>query len=1197
MNKVSIGVELTGVQQAAQDASALNSVLASMMGGMNSGASPSFSTGGAHRVGAPLIEPAQSNGLGEYNTPLNSHTSTQNAGALTGILGAPASSFYTGKTAPAPAPPNPYTTGGNYGPPPVLPATSAGGGNPPPGGNHPLDVRVVWSVPLSFAGGGSGTGGGTGQGGSGNGNNGGQGAGTGGSGGTGQGSGSQPSAGGGQGGGTPPSPYINNQPPTGPGWSGFKQMVMDNPTPAGLLGAGMKMIPLGPAAAITGGLAATEYGLSIYSAATAPRFQTDTSILSQQAGGQYVNPLMQDAMRRSADIQGANAGWKAAIAPLSFVTMGAAGQAYDLLAGRGLEQAAAIRQAQGSDDLIRQRVAAMTGQAPVYSHEGTQAADLRGQAARTNGFSFAKVAADVATQNFGGVGVDIWRGLTQYQAGKAAVAAADKSLDLSTKYDAAGLAATQTVMPFGAAAGSAMWTNRNAMYGSFMSNGMNFTPDVVNAGYAEASQLAMQPGMGTLYNAIRKNPGSVDKTLVGMSPQLAQLAASQGDFGGVAAMQPLLRNASGNDKLYDSMLQLAETMRTLGANLQVGQSGVSGVQSGIQALGYTGAGYRQVAGAMGGLTPLYQGQKALYQQKLVQAEKSGDIIAIAEAKAQIAAQDAAIAGVPYQQAMTVFTGRGVDNQARSIAASNQMYGAMYGGGGQGGVDKAFGSDRAAKLAQANLYADMSKSPVISPEQRALYAQQAQQMRQQATIGVDRDKSQYDYGMTEARIGVQQSQANSVSTRARMLGDASANYSADLGQIGVTSSRIAANEAYMANPKSHLSAEQRADMEKDTLALRTQNNAALLQSTRSMYDMASSVQHTQQSITAIGVSMQLALGAGGSQASGLIGQNVGEATNSLQTSQDKLNNLIKQGASPNSPEYKALVSAVAQDKAGLQNSLISYSTLPPSLDVQRQLSAANFDLQMAGKAYMPSGNRRGALDNELSGLGKSGAQMNAQYAEQTRQIALSPLSAGDKKTQQAKADADHQENQQRLALRSADAMQNLASNWMDQNIGMTINGTSRMGFVTSQFTQREAAPFMQAMGDIYNGQYGFSGKGGEAARDKNFDRFNRFQNLSMGNINTPEGFQATAMSGVTPRTVAPSAGLAHGANPAMMGGVLRPPDQHVYFHISKDAVAVTAGGNTHTVSTKGGNAVTIHAISNGAGTLVQSPHTAAGGNHQ
>jgi hypothetical protein len=394
----------------------------------------------------------------------------------------------------------------------------------------------------------------------------------------------------------------------------------------------------------------------------------------------------------------------------------------------------------------------------------------------------------------------------------------------------------------------------------------------------------------------------------------------------------------------------------------------------------------------------------------------------------------------------------------------------------------------------------------------------------------------------------------------------------------------------------LSEPEKLDLQKQSIDLLKQYNQTLIESSRSFYQMTAAVQHTSESIVGIGVSMQLRLGIGGARGSGLIGQTVRASTASLTADQATLANLQKQGVDKNSLTYKNAEAAVAQGQASQMNRLMSYSSLPPSLSVQSQLSSADFDLNMAGKAYMPNGNRRGALDNKLSGLGTAGSEMNAQYQAQMKDI-RSTLTGQAQTDALAKAAYDHQQNQQHLAMNAADTMQDLASNWMQQNIAMSINMPTRGGFATSQFTQRQAAPYMQAMGDIYNGQYGFSGVGATTARDRNFDRYNRFQNLSMGNINTAEGFMATAMSGVAPRTGSPGMALGLGANPAMMGGVLHPIPIKFEIHVTKDAVTVSSGGISQTVSTKGGNAPVIHAISNGAYKLVESPHTSSGSSHQ
>jgi len=1112
--KVTLGVQVEGAEQAEQKFGKLVALMEQM--NPSSGASDGGRT--TKPAGAPSIVPDAGSALGGYAPAINPPSIAPSVAEMNGVL-ASSLSFVT-KPSPPPVAPDPLK-GHSTAAPPVLPPSSNGGGTGNSGNGGVLRVEIVGSVPLAFVGG---------SGGGGNGGGYGAGGGAGGS-----------SAGGGQSGGAPAYPYGGGFDPhgAGGGMSGLWRALASDPTPVGLLQTVMRAVPLGPAAMTAAGVAFADYGMGAYSAATQPRFQTDLGILSQQASGQYVPPILAAAMRRSADIRGTQGFDRALLSPLDAVTGGMYGKMYDLSVGRPLEEAATLAQAQGQDDLIRQRLSALTGSPVASSAASGTAASLTSRRADLMRLGVAGVFGNLLSGNplgaFGS-GLDVWHAARMGgSVDQAKAAAASDTGDDTFRLHLATAAA-----PFGpGAAGfdAKAFLDRHT-HGSF-------TRDQVS-----------QAGAGLLaYDLRAGNADIAAPVLAGRGPDTNLDAAlrrmiGQGDLSSILGIQSLIRDAG---QFKSAMRDAFAQTTLLNTAIPIAAAHVSLAQANVAFDQATGVGFRGVAGDIGAIAGVLGSEIALKRQALAKMTNPLDR---AHLQAEIRGMEAQQAGLRQSAVMAVFSGEGVMNQARSLGAGNELFSAMY-GGTHAGVDAAYGLQSRAGLAEARRLEDMSRSSFISPEQRELYKQQARQKRLESTVGLDRERSSYDFGITTAQIGVAGARASAVLTQARLYSDPAGIYAADLGAAGVTQRQIGAVRARLSDPASHLSEGERLDLQARSISLLSEFNASLENSKRSFLSLDVSVTQTRQSIIAQQGNRSFLLGAGGGAAYGIGAANVVASDNSIAKQRRVLANLP-----PGSPQY-----ATEQDKlegmlTGREQTRLGIANTPLPIDLRMQEMNAQGQFNIMQKSYLPYGDTRryfedmmGAKGRELKEFAslraqaKKGGYYDKAFEEQLRSRELGTVSS------------------------MADLQNQLSEGWEGRLISSVVGLPSRGAFSTAGFTRFESSKFLQNL----TPGFGFSGAGGMAARDNWMFRGPHLYGSTIGALQRPEGFMATAMSGT---------------NIAAMTGTLKAAPTEVRVILEDHRTTVVANGKSTTVNHPGGNAGVIQGLNNGSLELTRSSHVAS-----
>lgn len=671
---------------------------------------------------------------------------------------------------------------------------------------------------------------------------------------------------------------------------------------------------------------------------------------------------------------------------------------------------------------------------------------------------------------------------------------------------------------------------------------------------------------GSLYNnlASGKNPITVAQARASLP-----LLISQGNTSGIESLRPILPGSE-----VDAALTQARQVFQLGVSGEIASAGFSEAGATVSLLGATGGGYQSIATAVRKEASALDPVRANLEQQASIADAAGNTGTAAGLRARIRQMDAQQKGLNQQAVMGVFTGRGVDTQAMSTGAGVDLYAALH-GGSNASVRSGYEEQRKAGLAEAARLEDMSRSPVIAPETRRLLRQEARAKRQEARIGTDITEAQYGYSVTDARIGVQSSQAGAVSLQASLYGDNTDQYTAALGQATVTRAQLGQITSEMNDPKLHMNKES-----PEYLALRSREisltadlNKQLAEAPRQLAQMNIALaQTTQGMIQTVGNMAMGALHIGGTQAIGYVGANIGAAQGALSAAQAAVAVLDKQGVAKDSLQYQQALAGVTQAKAGLLGSELSCANIGPSLAVQNKLADSSFQLNVMQRALVPFGNMRGALGEQMDDLGEQMRDLNKQKAASEKAL-RGQYSGKDLTDALAANDLNFKQQKYEVQSRMVDAQSALSEGWQSRLISQTYNAPSRMNYIASQFTRAEASRFLQD--SQLGGAFGFQSAG---ARDDVQFKYPRLMSTNIGQINRPEGFLASGIE------------MAQSSPP--ISGTLRPGSAGTLdITIKLDAKGVATAAVQHNTG-RGGNAGVIHSLQNGALTMSVPLHASS-----
>lgn len=585
--------------------------------------------------------------------------------------------------------------------------------------------------------------------------------------------------------------------------------------------------------------------------------------------------------------------------------------------------------------------------------------------------------------------------------------------------------------------------------------------------------------------------------------------AREGNFRGFS-----LSFGAGDGAEQRSMLREFQDYRRL-------QNRISLAGYGVQtAGGYTserialGAGGSEVVGLIGrqigaqsDLVELLQG--SLSRAQSMAGTPEGDR-QIAEIRMQVQSALTELAQLRRSQVETGFQRRsaliGADEARGQIRTSR----AMYLGGGEAGIIDAMGFQGTQARRRAGLYGEMSRSEFYSPEERAGFAMQSEQALNTALIELPRQIGQLRISLEQGRIGIAGAGAGMFSSMAELYGGRSDVLAGGIGQAGIIQRQMGlVNFQIQSARELRLTPQEELSLRQQQIDLQRQLNTSLEEMRRRFLDAGVAATRFQEGMIQAHGSMRMNFfGAGGGEAAGLQGENLGAARSTLAAARQRFNAVANL---PRDNPYRMQAEREMHEaEMGVQGNLQGFASLPFSVDLERQRMAGSFVLNNMGRSFLPFGNIRGTLENMMGNVRSRGRELGAMQRSAMAELDSMDLSPEDRARRRSVLLRDFESRRYGLASEALGYQGQMEQGWQERLISQAVNMPSRAGFVASQFTRREAAPFLQTL----TGLFGFSGEGGAAARDHFLFRGPRMLNSFIGQTQHPMGFLETAMSGAS-----------------------------------------------------------------------------------
>jgi hypothetical protein len=572
--------------------------------------------------------------------------------------------------------------------------------------------------------------------------------------------------------------------------------------------------------------------------------------------------------------------------------------------------------------------------------------------------------------------------------------------------------------------------------------------------------------------------------------EAAEYFAGRGDVFAIQSMLPDI-----GKKKADELLKEAMYVRGLQISEQYGRAGLSSASAGVEYARGTGAGYMAVAGAIGQTAPqLRQMAEALRSQ----ASASRNPLEAAQLSAQADQVAAQASSVPQQITMTQIGGEMTLFTAGQSQAETGLTRAMYGGGSAADVMGAYGGLGAQASSRAAQFRANATRPGISPEDAQNWLARAASEEAQAGIMIPRQAGQFAIGYGSAQLGVAGAGVAANITQAQLFGGPGAQYEAGMGQVGFIQQQQGFAGWQLANASGlGLSQPEQLQLQRELIDLKKQEVEVTQSVVRSYFSMNTSIASTERGIAGIQQGRAVLTGVGGTAAVPYWQQSVGTAHGEAAAIDAEIANLKGQGVADDNPQLVSLRQRKESALTGVEQARGGLAGTPMPFEFRMQRSAVEFGYQAMTRTYLPWGNQRGALS---SLMGMAGEELQT-----VNEMERKARASGDWQPWMAE-----QFQQRRIDVggRMIGYQQQYEQGFMDRLISSTYNAPGSMGFVANRFTQLEAAPFLQAMGP----GFGFSTSG---ARDWYMGRVPRFASSLIGQLQSPEGFVSTAMSGAQP----------------------------------------------------------------------------------
>jgi hypothetical protein len=589
------------------------------------------------------------------------------------------------------------------------------------------------------------------------------------------------------------------------------------------------------------------------------------------------------------------------------------------------------------------------------------------------------------------------------------------------------------------------------------------------------------------------NSQNWSKEVKGYALDAGQYFASTGDVFSVRSLLPDL-----GKEASDQLLTTAMRVRSLQITQQYGQAAATSASAGVEYARGTGAGYQSVAAAIGKMAdPLKQQANSLRQQAAIRTNP----LEAAQMNAQADQLEAQAASIPQQQTRTLISGEMTLFSAHQSMAETQLTKAMYGGGSAEDVVGAYGGLRKQAQSRAAQFLANATRPGIPPEEAEEWRARAAAEELQASIMIPRQAGQFQIGYGTAQLGVLGAQVQSGMTMAQLFGAPLAQYQAGMGQVGLIQKQQEFTNWQLSNAGTlGLSQTEQLQLQRELVDLKRQEVSVTQQVIRSYYSMSTSIASTERGIAQTQQGRASITGVGGTAAVPYWEQSMKKGHEEIDAIDREIKARLDQGQDPNSPEVVALKAKREVALTNLEQTRGGIAGTPMPYEFRMAQRGTEFAFNVMSRTYLPWGNQRGALVGLMGYAGQELQTINDLERKAHQSGEWQPWM--EEAFQQRRIDVGN---------RMVGYQQQYESGFMDRLISSTYNAPQSMAFVASRFTQMEAAPFMQMMGPAW----GFSST---ATRDFYRDRYPRLANSLIGQLQKPEGFISTGMSGAQPPTL-------------------------------------------------------------------------------
>ena len=535
----------------------------------------------------------------------------------------------------------------------------------------------------------------------------------------------------------------------------------------------------------------------------------------------------------------------------------------------------------------------------------------------------------------------------------------------------------------------------------------------------------------------------------------------------------------------------------------------------------------------------------------------------------------------YDKYMTAVQGVFLSKSRQAAADANTGYlssaaSVISYGGSSGSVSRALGAvtaSMAPSLAEAQ---NQYQAALTSGNQIAINQARSQvESIRNSMSSARRGQESYDYGIDIGQIGIGGASADTAAMQAQMFGGPSAIRAAGLRSSNVVLSQAGAVQGQL--NRTDLTSDERIGFEREEIDLRRQLNQMLTQNLRNFADLNLSLATARVGIaqTISSGAMQY-LGVGGSGAQGYVQTNEAAAVKQYQDAVAKLNVLKSQHVDPNNSEYVQAQAAVASARNQAQGVNDSLASVPFSASSRDAMLKGQTELNVLQNTYAGWGDIRGTTAGLLKETGQQMRELNKNRAQIGAQVDAEIrngiTNAADRNSRIQELNLQYDQQQSGLVNQAVGYQNQLQNGWMDRLVSMSVNMPGRGALVASQFTQREAAPFLGAM----TGAFGFSGANGQSDRDSWLHRGDRIATGTFGDVTMPEGFINTAMA-MAGRS---GTGTSAGGSSSGAGEVVR---------IAIDPIKVVVVDQTGKEVGRGGSAGPLHVLYQGGNAQVQSAH--------